>query len=222
MPAPPEDESQLLAQAQSLAGYTLSELAALANIPIPADLRRDKGWTGVLLERWLGATAGSKPEQDFAALGVELKTIPVDRYGRPLETTFVCVAPLTGNSGVMWETSHVRHKLKRVLWMPVEGERSLPLGERRVGSPLLWSPSIEEEEQLRRDWEELMDLIVLGQVERITARHGEVLQLRPKAANSKALTEAIGIHGEPILTLPRGFYLKKNFTAALLARHFLL
>ncbi|MCC7819644.1 DNA mismatch repair protein MutH, partial [Klebsiella pneumoniae] len=25
-----------------------------------------------------------------------------------------------------------------------------------------------------------------------------------------------------ILTLPRGFYLKKNFTAALLARHFLL
>jgi len=222
MPAPPEDESQLLVQAQSLAGYTLSELAALANIPIPADLRRDKGWTGVLLERWLGATAGSKPEQDFAALGVELKTIPVDRFGRPLETTFVCVAPLTGNSGVVWETSHVRHKLKRVLWMPVEGERSLPLGERRVGSPLLWSPSVEEEEQLRRDWEELMDLIVLGQIERITARHGEVLQLRPKAANSKALTEAIGIHGEPILTLPRGFYLKKNFTAALLARHFLL
>jgi hypothetical protein len=59
-----------------------------------------------------------------------------------------------------------------------------------------------------------MDMIVLGQVERITARHGEVLQLRPKAANSKALTEAIGAQGEPILTLPRGFYLKKNFTGA--------
>lgn len=68
---------------------------------------------------------GSKPEQDFAALGVELKTIPVDSLGRPLETTFVCVAPLTGNSGVTWETSHVRHKLKRVLWIPVEGERSI-------------------------------------------------------------------------------------------------
>ena len=51
----------------------------------------------------LGASAGSKPEQDFAALGVELKTIPVDSLGRPLETTFVCVAPLTGNSGVTWE-----------------------------------------------------------------------------------------------------------------------
>jgi len=209
-------------QAQRLAGYSLGELAALAGLPIPADLKRDKGWTGVLLELWLGASAGSKPEQDFAALGVELKTIPIDGRGKPLETTFVCVAPLTGNTGISWETSHVRHKLKRVLWMPVEGDRAIPLAERRVGSPLLWSPNEEEDRQLRLDWEELMDMIVLGQVERITARHGEVLQLRPKAANSKALTEAIGAHGELILTLPRGFYLKKNFTGALLARHFFL
>lgn len=192
---PPASEALLLAQARQLSGYTLGELAAMAGITTPKDLKRDKGWIGVLLEIWLGASAGSKPEQDFAALGVELKTIPVDSLGRPLETTFVCVAPLTGNSGVTWETSHVRHKLKRVLWVPVEGDRSIPLAERRVGSPLLWSPSEEEDRQLRLDWEELMDMIVLGQVERITARHGEVLQLRPKAANARALTEAIGARG---------------------------
>ena len=203
--SPPQSQEQLLAQAQQLAGYSLGELAQLAGIPIPRDLKRDKGWIGILLEIWLGASAGSKPEQDFAALGVELKTIPIDSSGRPLETTFVCVAPLTGNSGVTWESSHVRHKLKRVLWVPVEGDRAIPLAERRVGAPLLWSPSEEEDRQLRMDWEELMDLIVLGQVERITARHGEVLQLRPKAANSKALTEAVGARGEPIRPLPRGF-----------------
>ena len=222
LPESPKTQAELLAQAQRLAGYSLGELAAMAGIVAPKDLKRDKGWIGVLLEIWLGASAGSKPEQDFAALGVELKTIPIDAQGRPLETTFVCVAPLTGNSGVTWENSHVRHKLKRGLWIPVEGDRAIPLAERRVGAPLLWTPSAEEEHQLQMDWEELMDLIVLGQVERITARHGEVLQLRPKAANSKALTEAIGAQGEPIMTLPRGFYLKKNFTAALLARHFML
>lgn len=221
LPTSPKTQAELLAQAQRLAGYSLGELAAMAGVVTPKDLKRDKGWIGILLEIWLGASAGSKPEQDFAALGVELKTIPIDSQGKPLETTFVCVAPLTGNSGVTWENSHVRHKLKRVLWIPVEGERAIPLAERRVGSPLLWAPSAEEEHQLQMDWEELMDLIVLGQVERITARHGEVLQLRPKAANSKALTEAIGAQGERIMTLPRGFYLKKNFTSALLARHFM-
>lgn len=219
---PPRDETELMTRATALAGYTLGELALRIDLAIPRDLKRDKGWVGMLLERYLGASAGSKPEQDFAEIGVELKTIPVDAAGRPLETTFVCVAPLTGNSGVTWHNSHVRHKLGRVLWIPVEGERTIPLAERHVGSPLLWSPNEEEEHQLRRDWEELMDMIVLGQVERITARHGEVLQIRPKAANSKALTEGIGRQGQPVMTLPRGFYLKKNFTAALLARHFLL
>lgn len=220
--APPHNEQELLLRAQSLAGYNLAELACIAQLPLPANLKRDKGWIGILLERFLGASAGSKPEQDFPDIGIELKTIPIDEQGRPLETTFVCVAPLTGNSGVTWESSHVRHKLARVLWIPVEGLRSIPLGERRIGTPLIWSPSEEEERQLRGDWEELMDLIVLGKVESITARHGEVLQLRPKAANSRALTEAIGEFGQPIMTLPRGFYLKKTFTAPLLARHFSL
>ncbi len=87
---------------------------------------------------------------------------------------------------------------------------------------MLWSPTAQEEDMLRQDWEELMDMIVLGQVERITARHGAWLQIRPKAANSRALTEGIGEQGQPIMTLPRGFYLKKSFTAPLLARHFLL
>jgi len=222
MQAAPADQQALLQRAQSLSGFSLGELALQANLAIPPDLKREKGWVGMLLEIYLGASAGSKPEQDFPEIGVELKTIPIDALGKPLETTFVCVAPLTGNSGVTWENSHVRHKLTRVLWIPVEGDRQIPLSERRVGAPLMWSPSPEEELQLRQDWEELMDLIVLGKVETITARHGEVLQLRPKAANNKARTEAIGEFGQPIMTLPRGFYLKKSFTGALLARHFLL
>ncbi|MCT2386193.1 DNA mismatch repair endonuclease MutH [Erwinia pyrifoliae] len=219
---PPQNEDELLARASALAGYTLGELALRIGLPVPRDLKRDKGWVGLLLERYLGANAGSKPQQDFAEIGVELKTIPVDAAGRPLETTFVCVAPLTGNSGVTWHNSHVRYKLARVLWVPVEGERSIELVQRRVGAALLWSPNADEERQLQSDWEELMDMIVLGKVDQITARHGEVLQIRPKAANSKALTEAIGRNGQPVMTLPRGFYLKKTFTAPLLARHFLL
>ncbi len=219
-PLPPSHESELLQRAWQLAGCTLGELAEQAAQSCPNDLRRDKGWVGQLLEWHLGATAGSKPVPDFEHLGIELKTIPIGFHGRPLETTFVCVAPLIGLQGVLWEQCHLKHKLARVLWIPVEGEREIPVCDRRVGSPLLWSPSVEEEAALRQDWEELIDKIVLGDVERITARDGDVLQLRPKAANGKALTEAYGKHGQPIKTRPRGFYLKTHFTAGILARHF--
>ena len=212
----PQTLEQLLSHAQSIAGLTFGELADELHIPVPPDLKRDKGWVGMLLERALGATAGSKAEQDFSHLGVELKTLPINAEGYPLETTFVSLAPLIQNSGVKWENSHVRHKLSCVLWMPIEGSRHIPLRERHIGAPILWKPTAEQERQLKQDWEELMDLIVLGKLEQITARIGEVMQLRPKGANSRSITKGIGRNGEVIETLPLGFYLRKAFTAGIL------
>lgn len=212
----PQNETELLQRAKSIAGLNLGELAAELKMIVPPDLKRDKGWVGMLIETALGAKAGSKAEQDFAYLGIELKTIPINSVGYPLETTFVSLAPLIQNSGVNWETSHVRYKLSKVLWIPVQGERQIPLAERYIGNPILWQPSLEQEHRLQQDWEELMDYIVLGKVEKINARLGEVLQLRPKGANSKALTKGIGQNGEVIQTLPLGFYLRKEFTAEIL------
>lgn len=212
----PQTLEQLLSQAQSIAGLTFGELADELHISVPPDLKRDKGWVGMLLERALGATAGSKAEQDFSHLGVELKTLPINAEGYPLETTFVSLAPLVQNSGVKWENSHVRHKLSCVLWMPIEGSRHIPLRERHIGAPILWKPTAEQERQLKQDWEELMDLIVLGKLDQITARIGEVMQLRPKGANSRSITKGIGRNGEVIETLPLGFYLRKAFTAGIL------
>ena len=217
----PQSEAELMERAQDIAGLSFAELAEEAGMTVPANLKRDKGWVGQLLEWHLGAPAGSKPQQDFAKLGIELKSIPIGYSGKPLETTFVSVAPLTGVQGLTWETSHVRNKLSRVLWVPVEGEREIPLAERRVGSPLIWSPDQEEEQILKNDWEELMELIVLGKFDQISARHGEALHLRPKAANAKALTEAYSSHGKPIKTLPRGFYLRTQFTEQILLKHYI-
>ncbi|OCG43928.1 DNA mismatch repair endonuclease MutH [Gilliamella sp. Choc5-1] len=212
----PTSEQELLNRAELVAGYSFGEIAQYLNIPIPANLNKQKGWVGNLIETFLGANAGSKAERDFVKLGIELKTIPVDKQGKPLETTFVSVTPLMANHGVIWETSHVKYKLAKVLWIPIEGDRTIPLVERKVGKPILWEPNQEQEQQLKQDWEELMDMVTLGKVEKITARYGTYLQIRPKAANGKALTEAIGENGQIILTRPRGFYLKKTFTMQIL------
>jgi len=215
----PHSQSELMQRAASIAGYSLGEIARNIELAIPLDLKKEKGWVGKLLELYLGANSGSKAERDFSHLGIELKTIPINRLGLPLETTFVSVAPLTANHGITWESSHVKYKLSKVLWIPVEGDRTLPLASRRVGLPILWQPSKQEELQLKHDWQELMDMIVLGQIEKITARQGEYLQIRPKAANGKALTEAFNENGESIMTRPRGFYLKKQFTTQILTNY---
>ena len=107
----------------------------------------------------------------------------------------------------------MRRKLARVLWIPVLGLREVALAERRAGAPLLWSPSEEQEAALRFDWEELAGMIGRGDIERVTGRLGRYLQVRPKAAHGGVRRRSIDTEGRMIETLPRGFYLRTQFTA---------
>ncbi len=217
---PPASQAELVQRARALAGSTLGALAERLGRPVPADLRRAKGWVGELLEQALGATAKSRAVPDFEALGVELKTLPVSLDGRPLETTFVCTIPLLDMARVEWEQSGVFTKLRRVLWVPVEGTRTTPVAVRRIGTALLWSPTREEEQDLRFDWEELAGLIGTGHVEDVTGHFGRYLQVRPKAKDSHARRRGLSHDGVSIAVLPRGFYLRTCFTARILREHF--
>jgi DNA mismatch repair protein MutH len=212
---PPDTLAELLDRAAGIAGMTLGQVAGRHGIAPPRFPRRHKGWTGILIERALGAASASQPQPDFPHLGVELKTLPVDERGQPRESTWVCIAPLDGRPQ-SWDTCLVRRKLACVLWVPIEAARAIPPAERRIGTAFLWRPSPAQEAQLRADWEEITDAVTLGEVDRIGARHGTWLQLRPKAADSRSRTRGPDADGAPGAALPRGFYLRAAFTAGLL------
>lgn len=217
-----DEETRLLRGARTHAGLTVAQLAERLGESAPGETRRTKGRVGRLLERALGVEAGTGGGPDFPRLGVELKTLPVDDRGRPLESTWVCHAPLEGPYPSAWSDSRVCHKLARVLWIPIVGSRRTPPAQRRVGTPLLWSPAADEEPTLRADWEELVELIRLGELGELTAHRGTWLQIRPKALDGDALQWVLDANGEWVRTGPRGFYLRARFTRHLLARHFAL
>jgi DNA mismatch repair protein MutH len=214
---PPRDEAELMERARALGGRTIAEVAREHGLQTP-DLRRAKGFVGQLVERALGAEGGSRAEPDFPHLGVELKTLPVDRAGKVRESTFVCTTPIAAAAESEWASSRARAKLTRVLWLVVEAEPRLSAQERRFGAAFLWSPDEEEEALLEADWEELTGRLGAGEVERVDARRGRILQLRPKGADANARTLAYDDEGAPILAAPRGFYLRARFTASLLER----
>jgi len=214
---PPQSAQQLLERCQAMAGKTLGQIAAEVGVNVPEDLRRHKGWVGNLFETYLGASAGNKAEPDFIELGIEMKTLPLNSQGKPKESTYVCTVSLQQTGELSWQDSWVRRKLSQVLWVPVEAERTLPLAERYVGNAWLWQPTHQQEEWLRRDWEELMDRIVLGEQSEINGSEGEYLHLRPKAANSRVLARGVGGNGLPELVNPKGFYLRTSFTNLLLS-----
>lgn len=215
-----DSPEKLLEKAQSLAGLSLGELAHKYQAQVPANLLREKGWVGQFLEYLLGAESASLAQPDFPSIGVEMKTLPIDSSGKPLESTYVSVVPLMDLQNVQWQGSVVQQKLAHVLWIPIIAEKQIPINERILATPFLWRPTKKEIETLRNDFEEIIETIAMGRVDTIDARFGEILQVRPKAANNKALTETIGPEGQVIQTLPRGFYLRPQFTGQVLAQNF--
>lgn len=222
LPSPPESEAELRERAHSLAGLTFAQVAAHLGQTVPEDLRRAKGFPGRLLETALGASSGSRAEPDFPQFGVELKTLPVEENGRVCESTFVCRVALSEIGETEWENSWLKRKLARVLWIPIDGARHIPVGERRIGSPLFWTPDEEEQAWLKFDWEELAGLVGRGEVEAITGHIGRYLQIRPKAAHGRSRGRARDRDGARLEVMPRGFYLRAAFTERLLQKHFSL
>ncbi len=212
----PSTEKELMDSANLLAGRTLGEIARRHAIPIPPNLKRAKGWVGELLETVLGASAGSRPVPDFESIGIELKSVPLNVRHRPQESTFVSSVPLFDTVGLKWNSSVVKAKLDRVLWVPVEAAHRIPIASRRIGRPILWSPSPEDSAILQADWEEHIERIALGNLDEVGAQLGTYLQIRPKAINKQDRTRTTGVNGTRIAALPRGFYLRTTLTRKIL------
>lgn len=211
----PSSESELLDRAHKLAGLNLTELSNLASLPCPTSLHQQKGFRGLLLEHLLGATAGNASAPDFEHLGIELKSLPVSSDGKVKETTFICTAPIPFTELDFFDSCFY-HKIKRVLWVPVETNDTKTLGELRLGTSFLWSPSSTELRQLQQDWEELSEAMILGQWDTLTAHRGEIVQVRPKAAHSRIKANTHDEDGDATTTGPRGFYLRRFFTQGIL------
>ena len=126
---------------------------------------------------------------------------------------------MTAVPGQRWSDSTVRHKLNRVLWVPIEADPAIVPSNSRTGNAFLWSPSPEQARILEQDWQELVEMLCFGEFDKVSAKHGKYLQIRPKAASSASLVHTTLADGEAGLTLPRGFYLRARFTNMLLKEY---
>jgi len=210
----------LLAHARALVGVELSELADTLGLPVPVGRLRTKGWSGQVIEHELGVASGGTRGPDFAALGVELKTVPVRESLEPLESTAVCQIDPVAIAGESWESSYVRKKLACVLFVALAvppGARSV--GERRVAAVRLWSPDADEARALRDDFELFVrGYYRQGRAAEITGHLGGALQVRPKGRDADDLRDAYDAAGNPARVGKHGFYLRPGFVAQILRR----
>ncbi len=219
----PKDIAELKSRMREIAGKKIGYLADKLKIKIPNSLHYTKGIVGQIFEVYLGANAANKSLPDFIHLGIELKTIPLNKNNKPAESTFVCTAPTSITPSLKifsWEESKVLQKLSHVLWVPIQSDKEIPIRERLIGTPFLWQPNDDDMKILKQDWEELTHMLHLGDIEKLSGKYGQYLQIRPKAANSKVLINALDKYGNSIKVVPKGFYLRAKFTNKILTEVF--
>ncbi|MBX2812405.1 MAG: DNA mismatch repair protein MutH [Myxococcales bacterium] len=198
----------------------MQEIAHAIGAQIPGDTTRAKGWVGQLVEDALGATAGNRAVPDFEALGIELKTVPVDPDGRPRESTYITILPLNELARATFRTTSLAKKLNRVLFVPVEAHPQLPLSVRRLGSPFLWYPTHQHMEALENDWNQFAECIRKNGVDGLGSHLGNILQIRPKGSDARDRTKVHTRGGVTIETMRRGLYLRPRFVQQLFSQSF--
>jgi len=162
------------------------------------------------------ARAMLRVAQDFAALGIELKTVPVDHDWSARINRGLQIDSHRDRRRILGD-EYLRQKLSQVLWVGWK-------------SPATLTPSA-----IAKSWRSVVDALarraslccarisscscaaISGAPRRRHYRHqGQVLQVRPKGRNAADRRRAFGPAGEPTQIGKCGFYLRPAFVARIL------
>lgn len=187
-----------------LKGRDLVSLAAQYEVTIWRGDKKNKGWAGHLLERYLGLPINSAQSPNFGSW--ELKIVPLKRLAdgriRVKETMAITMIDPVNVQNTPFEQSHLLTKLRRAvicarLFESQDENRSILMN---VSAFDLNNAAYYE--QVKKDYEEVRSCIATKGFEHLTGRMGVLVQPRTKGAG----------HG----STSRAFYARTQFVAKIL------
>jgi DNA mismatch repair protein MutH len=189
---------------KKLEGRDLVPLAEKYEVSIWRDNKKNKGWAGHVLERYLGLPINSAQSPNFGSW--ELKIVPLKRLARGgfavKETMAITMIDPYNVAKTPFKESHLLAKLQKVvvcarLFESQEEERSVLV---RVSAFDLTDKEIYE--QVKEDYEDTRKCILENGFDHLTGRMGVLVQPRTKGPG----------HG----SVSRAFYARTKFVARML------
>ena len=189
---------------KKLKGQDLVSLASQYEVTIWKGGKKNKGWAGHVLERYLGLPINSAQSPNFGSW--ELKIVPLKRLKSGAivvkETMAITMIDSYNVANTPFEQSHLLAKLKKAvvcarLFESQNEDRSLLV---QVSSFDLNDRAVYE--QVKRDYEETRNCIRTRGFEHLTGAMGVLVQPRTKGAG----------HG----SISRAFYARTQFVTKIL------
>jgi len=212
------DLGSVLSYAKKLVGKSINDLLEnpKKNITI-----KNKGIIGNIIETYFNIKQNSSPEPDFEKIGVELKVIPLIKQKKRLgvkERTKVCSIDYKTLIDEVWDSSHAKKKLQKILFIYYLYDKS-DISKSVVKKVELWE--LEKDSSsliIQDDWENTKKKVLDGLAHKLSEKNFKILS--PARSGSGGVNKD-GIQKDLVLqpnqqyekkALKRAFTLKQSFT----------
>ena len=139
-------------------GVPFKELARALGMSLPKEAKKRKAVGGDIAEALLDIAKNSIPDADLAALGTEVKTIPLNTLSRPREWTKIkAFNPEATLAQPDFRTSSLFGKLRAILFVPIMKTDNDKPDYWYLRPPFLWLPTEAQLESLEADYRTLRD-----------------------------------------------------------------
>ena len=198
------DRKEAVRRINLLAGKDMRLMADEYGIPVWKNGHENKGWAGLVIERYLGLPQNSRQAPDFGAW--ELKVVPLRRDSegklRVKESMAITMLEPTEVLAGKFEDSHLYDKLRSMVVVSrvYEGPPELHSMLHGAAEFDLDNPSIFQ--QVKDDYEAIRVQIRTRGIDSVTGDLGELVQARTKGRG----------HGSKT----RAFYARTKFVAHIL------
>jgi DNA mismatch repair protein MutH len=198
------DRKEAVRRINQLAGKDMRVMADEYGIPVWKNGHENKGWAGLVIERYLGLPQNSRQAPDFGTW--ELKVVPLRRDAagnlRVKESMAITMLEPAEVLSSKFEDSHLYDKLRSMVVVSrvYESPRELHSMLHAAAEFDLNNPKISE--QVARDYETIRTKIRNSGIDSVTGDLGELVQARTKGRG----------HGSKT----RAFYARTNFVAHIL------
>jgi DNA mismatch repair protein MutH len=204
--------TEILRRAKEIIGLTINELSP---IELPKSKSLNKGEIGNLIQLYgFGIRPNSLAEPDFRGESIELKIIPLTKgangYLRVKERTKVGMINYETLAKEKWESSHAKHKLSKILFIPIEHNYYDARNSKILDAFLYQVEDVEEYSTIKDDWERTKKLVSEGKAHSLSESQNKILS--PSRTGSGGEKDWVSQPYSSEKALRRAFSLKQSYT----------
>lgn len=141
---------------------SIEELSDIFSLDIS---NKSKNQIATIIKKSIGFKSVKSNIKEFEQLGIIVKTIKVRKYDNyPFEAISFTTMKLKAFISEEWEESTFKDYINKVLFIPVySDDKKSTLAKKYLGKSFFWSPSVEEESIIQKEWNQYKLEVINGQ-----------------------------------------------------------